>query len=196
MKSTLTLLFLIFTSFLFAQVPVGSYEGGLKLAYDNDTKTVTGYFESHSGFDQNTGAPRFSCVFYLKGTFTEGIGDIVTYYPGDEEGAINGKLKFYGDGIVSIKLDDDHGGCANVQVFSDAFQQFQFSKLEEWKAIKYVKADKAYFHNEKTDASKRKAYVLQNDIVYIEKIEGDWMYCAFIGKSTTKGWIKKSELND
>jgi hypothetical protein len=196
MKTVLTALLILLSTFLVAQVPVGNYEGGLKLAYDNDTKTVSGYYESHTGFDQNTGSPRFSCVFYLKGKFTEGIGDIITYYPGDEENYISGKLKFYGDGIVSIKLDSEHGGCMNVQTFSDAFQQFQFSKLEEWKAIKYVKTNKAYFHNEKSDEDRRKAYVVQNDIMYVEKIEGDWMYCAYIGKSTTKGWIKKSDLND
>ena len=196
MKIILSALLISITTMLFAQVPIGTYEGGLTLAYDNDTKTVTGYYENYAGFDARTGSPRFSCVFYLKGNFTEGIGDIITFYPGDEENYINGKLKFYGDGIVSVKLDKEHGGCMNVQTFSDAFQQFQFSKLEEWKAVKYVKTDKAYFHNEKSDEARKKTYVVKNDIVYVEKIEGDWMFCAYIGKSTAKGWIKKSKLND
>lgn len=196
MKNLLTALLISISAIIFAQVPVGSYEGGLKLAYDNETKTVTGFYESHTGFDQNTGTPRFSCVFYLKGTFTEGIGDIITYFPGDEENYINGKLKFYGDGIVSIKLDSEHGGCMNVQTFSDAFQQFQFSKPEEWKAIKYVKTDKAYFYDAKSDEDRRNAYAVKYDIIHVEKIEGDWMYCAYIGNTTTKGWIKKSNLYD
>ena len=33
------------------------------------------------------------------------------------------------------------------------------------------------------------------DIVYVEKIEGDWALCSYFDKKTTKGWLKVADLN-
>ena len=64
-----------------------------------------------------------------------------------------------------------------------------------WKEIRFVNIDKSYFYNEAKEETKRKSYLIKGDIFYIEKIQGDWVLGAFIGKKTTKGWLKKSTLN-
>ena len=41
----------------------------------------------------------------------------------------------------------------------------------------------------------KKKYIIKGDIVYVEKIEGDWALCSYFGKKTTKGWLKVADLN-
>lgn len=45
-------------------------------------------------------------------------------------------------------------------------------------------------------SSKQKKYVVKNDFVYVEKIEGDWAYCSFYGNKITSGWINIANLNN
>lgn len=96
---------------------------------------------------------------------------------------------------ISIVLDDEHGGCWNVQPFSNYAISFNLEKRENWKEIKYVTAEKTYFHNTKDDKTKRKGYVVKGDYLTVEKIEGGWAYCSYHGKTVTQGWIKLKDLN-
>lgn len=68
-------------------------------------------------------------------------------------------------------------------------------KKTEWKQIKYVVTDKAYFYSDKSESKKQKACLVKNDFVSIDKIEGNWVYCTFYGNRITKGWIKATDLN-
>jgi hypothetical protein len=60
---TLLLLLLLGTLPLDSQRTMpGRYEA-LHLAFNPRTNKVTGYFEQSGGYDENTGAPQFSCAF-------------------------------------------------------------------------------------------------------------------------------------
>lgn len=55
--------------------------------------------------------------------------------------------------------------------------------------------DKAYFYNDSNDQSKRKAFVLKDDTVFIETIQPTWIQVAYVGeKVTTKGWLKRNSI--
>ena len=96
---------------------------------------------------------------------------------------------------IKINLPKEHGGCWNVEHFADEPVDFTLDKSESWIEIRYANIDKVHFYSEKTEVTMQKAYLVKGDIVYIEKIDGNWAFCSYRAKKTTKGWIKLSELN-
>jgi hypothetical protein len=157
---------------------------------------ITGFFEGYSGIDENTDESRFSCIFYISGTYKNGEISIETYYPLDKaDDLIIGKLEIKDSNKLLIKLDAEHGGCWNVWNFTNDFSEFNLADEMNWLEIRYVDVDKVFFYDAKNEESKRKNYILKGDIVYIDKIENEWVHCRFLGKTITEGWIKKESIN-
>ena len=199
MKNTAIILVLIglFGSASAQRISSGDYDVGLRLAFDSVTKKVTGYFENYTGWDESTNNHRFSCIFYIEGFVTGTKFNIDTYYPADKESdLIKGYVEITNSKKIKIKLPEEHGGCWNVQHFADESAIFAIDQPQQWIQIRYVNVDKAFFYQTKSEASKLKAYIVKNDFVCIQKIEGDWAYCIYYGKKTSKGWIKLSDLNN
>ncbi len=194
----LTLALLLLSGICFGQKKIapGEYDSGLKLAYDNRTNKLTGYFENYTGWDEVTKAPRFSCIFYIEGIIEGNTVKIKSYYPGDKSGGtISGTLEVLDSKTVEIKLTEEHGGCWNVQHFAGEPARFGLEKGMAWVQIRFATADKAYFHAEKSVGKKQKSYLVKNDFVCIEKIQDGWAFCTYHGKKTTKGWIRTADLN-
>lgn len=188
---------LLLTSISFGQkIVTGEYDSGLKLAYDNKTNKLTGYFESYTGWDEEVKAPRFSCIFYIEGTIKDNKCQIKTYYPLDKlDETIVGTIEVLNNKTVKIKLPEEHGGCWNVQHFADEPAQFDLEKNIAWVQIRYVSSDKSFFYSEKSVDKKQKAYLIKRDFICIEKIENDWAYCVYYGKKIVKGWMRLADLN-
>ncbi len=192
--TTITLLWL--SNISFGQTMVsGEYDSGLKLAYDSITNKLTGYFENYYGLDEATGNPKFSCIFYIQGTITGGQFMVDTYYPNDTSDIIKGNIQIINNKTASIKLLEEHGGCWNVQHFVDVQVKFSLEKHFAWTQIRFVTSDRTYFYSDKSIDKKLKSYIVKNDFVCIDKIEGDWAYVTYFGKTITKGWIKMADLN-
>jgi hypothetical protein len=187
-------------SFLFIttfgqQLISGDYNDGLKLCYDSTTKKVTGYFEEHTGYDEQTNTSRFSCIFYIEGVVSGKKFKVNTYFPADKkEDLINGTMELVTNKKVTLLLPQDHGGCWNVQPFTKPVE-FTLDKNQPWIQIRYVNTPKAYFYSEKSDDKRMKIYIVKADVVCVEKIEQDWAYCSYFGKKVSKGWVKLAELN-
>jgi len=198
MKTAFATTFLaLISKILFGQtIESGEYEFGLKLAFDSNTKKLTGYFENYTGWDEETKNPRFSCIFYIEGIVTNNKFGVLTYYPEDKsEDTISGQIEIVNKTTIKIKLQSEHGGCWNVQHFAEEPVSFDMENKTEWTQIKYVAANKTYFYSEKSENKKQKAYLVKNDFVCIDKTEGNWAYCTFYGKTNTNGWIKTADLN-
>ncbi len=192
--TTITLLWL--SNISFGQTIVsGEYDSGLKLAYDSITNKLTGYFENYTGLDEETGNPKFSCIFYIQGTVTARQFTVDTYYPNDSSDIIKGNIQIINDKSASIKLAEEHRGCWNVQHFADDQEKFSLEKHIAWTQIRFITSYKTYFYSDKSINKKLKSYIVKNDFVCIYKIEGDWAYCTYYGKTITKGWIKTADLN-
>lgn len=173
----------------------GAYNSGLILAYDSITKKLTGYFENYIGMDEETGNPKFSCIFYIQGTITGSQFPIETYYPNDTSDIIKGNMQIIDNKTAGIKLDEEHGGCWNVQHFAEYNVKFTLEKQSAWTQIRYISIDKSYFHTEKSNNKKQKSYVVKNDLVFIDKIDGEWALCKYYGKIIKTGWVKTVDLN-
>ena len=199
MAKTLSLFIIfLFSSLGLSQqrIQSGEYDNSLRMAYDSESKKITGYYENYTGWDEETKAPRFSCIFYIEGTVSEEKIKIKTYYPKDKnEDTIEGHVEIVDNETLSIVLPEEHGGCWNVQHFADTPDKFKLIKEFNWIQIRYVNTEKTNLFNVHTDNKILKSYIVKGDIFYIEKMEGDWALCSYFCKKTTKGWLKVADLN-
>ncbi len=198
MKRTLTLFALVWmmNSSLAQVICSGQYDIGLTIAYDAQTHQLTGYYENGTGWDEETNSPKFSCIFYLAGTVINNQANILTYYPRNQSAEqITGTIDIISNTTLSIKLPTEHGGCWNVQHFADSPIAFNLTTKSTWTQIRYVHVAKTFFYTTPSILQKQKAYLLQNDMVCIDKTVGEWAYCSYYGDKLTKGWIKIADLN-
>lgn len=64
----------------------------------------------------------------------------------------------------------------------------------DWIGVYVINSKRAHFHSEPNDASLRKAYLVQGDVVYVYDEQPDWYFVRYDnGKRTTSGWIKKAD---
>ena len=199
MKQSITIILLVFfCSSLFGQPIIsGDYDIGLKISYDSTSKKITGFYENSTGWDEKTNSPKFICAYYFEGIVTGKKIDINSYNPKyKKDDQIPGTIEIVTNSTVQIKLTDDHGGCWNVEHFTNRPVGFTLEKSQPWRQIRYVNAAKANFYSDKYDDKQMKAYLIMGDIVCIEKIDKEWAYCSYFGKKTIKGWLKLAELNN
>ena len=191
------LLFLIFSSInILGQIKSGEYEDGLNLAYNKKTNRLTGYFESYTGYDEETKDSKFSCIFYIEFQHKKNKIEITTYFPKHkEEDIIKGEFRIIKPTQIQIKLEDEHGGCWNVQHFNDKLETFNLDTEKKWIEIRYINIPKSYFYSEKNEISKQRAFLIKGDVIFIDTIDGNWVHCIYKGKKITQGWIKLDELN-
>jgi hypothetical protein len=196
MKKIVVLSLLLKLSFSYCQIKSGEYDDGLNLAYNPINNLITGFYENYTGLDEETNNPRFSCVFYIKGVYKKSKIGIESYSPLDKEAdLINGEIKLINLNTIAIKLQDEHGGCWNVQPFKDEFVTFSLYQKKNWIEIRYINTPKSYFYKNKTEESKQKSYLVKGDIIYIDKIEDKWIHCIYKANKTVSGWIKIDTLN-
>lgn len=194
-----SLALLMFTTFtaISQTVRSGNYEE-LDIAYNPQTHMLTGYFESSTGFDEQTEQAKFSCIFYLEGKLSGNKATVKTLYtrqPLDD--VITGKLEVADNKTIKIHLPDEHGGCWNVQHFADAEPAvFTFDQAQPWIEIRYVQSDKVSFFDRPGAAAPRKAYLVKGDVVRISKLQDGFALCSYTGgKKETTGWVNLKELN-
>lgn len=189
-------LLLLTSSIGFSQISSGEYDSGLNIAYNPKNKLVTGYFENYTGMDETTGNLRFSCIFYFEGFNNNGKIKITSYYPLDKkEDLIDGEIQIDTSNKIKIKLSEEHGGCWNVAHFADEFTTFEIQTPKNWIEIRYIAINKAYFYGAKDDNTKKKSYLTKGDIIYIDKIENNWIHCHYFGNKTSEGWLKLESTN-
>lgn len=113
MKNLFLILLLASSNLFFGQKVIsGEYEMDLKLSYDASKNMLTGYFESYTGWDEQTRNSQFSCIFYIEGKVTGNKFNVKTYYPEDKkEDLILGTVEIVNNRTIKIKLPEEHGGC-------------------------------------------------------------------------------------
>ena len=205
MKKLLLILLVAFTIQATGFSQINNISSGqyseMALAYNPETKIVTGYYNNGTG-DNGKGLPLFTCLFYMEGKMINGKAFINTYYPqfklNKEPGEydIPGVLTYVSSKEIALKLKENPAGCDNVQQFQIKAASLYFDKKENWIAIKYVVAGKAYFYQD-DNTTRRKGYILKGDIVYIDSEKDGWAHCTYITDKWKRiaGWIKTTDLN-
>lgn len=174
------------------------------LGVDPATRAITGYYESGTGYDPETGGPRFTCIFFLRGEATgEPPFRIRTWFPRDKDDSdtIEGEI-WADEGGVRVKLKDEHGGCWNVQHFADEGGSVFRVGWEKgaWHAVRVVSAEKTHFHDAPNPAQRRKGYLVTGNPLRIYETKPGWVYGVYEGynrkdeKVVAKGWIREGDL--
>jgi len=170
----------------------GSYDPGtLNVAVDTDSHTVTGFYENHTGWDERLKASRFSCEFFLEGTWDGNSARIQSWYPSSEN-RIGGVLTVPMHGQLEVTLDDEHGGCANVEPrFDEGGVSFKLRTARLGRAIAVIASEKAFFHDRPAEDQRGSPYVTRGDAIYVLESEPGWVRGSF---RKTEGWLKASDL--
>ncbi len=178
----------------------GIYNDVLRLAYDAERKKLTGYYEDYTGWDEKTNSPSFSCVFYFAASDVyQSPVTIKSWFPGMKDSdLIEGRLQWSDDREnLTIRLKEEHGGCWNVQHFSDESVSFKLTEQADWVEIRVVKTSKAFFYRKPELGAKKRAYVIAGDVIMVSKHQAGWVYAEYEnydhGK-LTKGWIRSNAL--
>ncbi len=167
------------------------------LAIDKEGN-VTGYFEQGLGGD----VPR-TCAFFLKGRVAiSGQFDIVSW-SGSEDPVLPGIItKEFGnndDIRITIKRGNELPGCFGV-VVTPLPEGTSLSRNYEtrWTNIKMIRKDRAYIYSEPSLKKKTKAYFIKDDVVGIIAANPEWVQVFYprFEKSTIKGWLKRSDVDD
>ena len=181
--------------------PLSGNYGSLLIATDSAEHVVSGYYEDYTGWDPVIKAPRFSCIFYLKGSLNSSNKiKIKAWFQADTDPSytINGYISLpKNNNILSIHLDTDPGGCWNVQHFADkAIPSFKLIKQRNWIDIRIASSDRTYFYAKPNLKDKKKAYVIKGNVLKILAKKRSWLHAEYksdAGK-VTKGWIRESDL--
>jgi hypothetical protein len=166
----------------------GSYDNGVLSIGINDD-LVTGFYENHTGWDEKTQAPRFSCLFFFVGRIDKSKVEIASSYS-------KGTIELLGNDKVKISLEEEPDGCWNVEPrFDEEGVIFELTERKEWKSIRIVSSERAYFYNSPDETERGKSYVIEGDILKVLELEGSWVKGEYCGsQGITAGWIKESDL--
>lgn len=171
------------------------------IAVDRDTRTMTGYYNSSTGYDEATKAPRFSCTFYLRGK-VEGKPPyrIATWFPADRSEVIAGALEFSSNAsmhTVTIRLKEEHGGCWNVQRFAKKEgATLTLDRTGTWSSIRVAAARKTHFYASPSATRAMRSFVTTGDALKVSSTRPGWVEATFTNgdNKSTRGWIRETDL--
>ena len=176
-----------------SRIVSGVYEDSLLIGFDPATGVVSGYFNEERGEQ-----PSFSCIFYLKGPLQGAEAPIETWFPETPaDDVVKGRLAVSAQGRLQIGLQQEHGGCWNVQHFADSKDPAEFSlhAARPWRSIAVVKSGKAYFFDTPASPAHRKAYLVKGDGVGVRAARPGWLQVDFVGGARqVSGWIRQSDV--
>jgi hypothetical protein len=171
----------------------GDYDG-LLVGVDRNG-ILTGYFES------STGAGQFSCIFFVSGKITGSSNRVQTWFPGDREPkeVIHGVLENVssnGKPSIRLKLDEEHGGCWNVQTFASDPSTFVLTEQGRWESIRIIASKKARFYDDPSSPKARKAYVVTGNALRVFERRDGWVRGEYVSPDNrrTRGWISERDL--
>jgi len=166
----------------------GSYGNGLLSIAVNDD-VVTGFYENYTGWDEKLQVPRFSCLVFFVGRIEGSEIEIASSH-------IKGTIEVLEEDKIKINLEEEPGGCWNVEPgFDEEGVIFELTEGKEWKSMRIVSNEKAYFYNNPDEKEQGKSYIVKGDVLRVFEPEGDWVRGEYHGsQGVTTGWIKESDL--
>ena len=176
-----------------APVASGDYDGFL-IGVDRNG-SLTGYFES------STGRGQFSCIFFVSGKVSGTADGVDTWFPGDRDPkeVIHGVLaQVSSDGrpAIRLKLEEEHGGCWNVQRFASDPSTFVLTEQGNWEAIRIIASKKAYFYDDPSSPKPRQAYAVTGNALRVFDTRDGWVRAEYVSPENrrTRGWILERDL--
>ncbi len=184
-----------------AQQTIRSGDYGSLVIGANEKGKLTGYFNESTGLNDK-GRPQFTCSFLIVGESGDGESiSVKTWHPVMGGEVINGTLSTYerdGKTGVNLKLDSNHGGCANVAptLKDDEGQDFSLTTAGTWYEVRMISAAKSFFYTKADIRSKGKAFVVKNQVVRVFDEQGVLAQATYVNDSgkSTRGFLKTDDL--
>lgn len=171
-----------------ATLQSGVYEE-LQLAV-SPSGEVTGYYSETMG----VGVTR-NCAFALAGKVSPTGAAEISSWSSD---VLPGHLSATADGVaLAIPNGQSHDGCMNVMV-PQINEGIALSKTQstQWISLAEVVDDRVYLSSTPDASTRRKAWIVKDDVVGVLKTGQGWTQIQFIseaGKSTT-GWVNSTSI--
>jgi hypothetical protein len=176
-----------------APVASGNY-GGFLIGVDRNG-SLTGYFES------STGRGQFSCIFFVSGKVNGSADRVDTWFPGDRDPkeVIHGVLEWVslnGKPAIRLKLEEEHGGCWNVQRFASDPSTFMLTEQGSWESVRIIASKKAYFYDNPSAPKPRKAYAVTGNALRVFETRDGWVKAEYVSPENrrTRGWVLERDL--
>jgi hypothetical protein len=170
----------------------GPYSNVLMIGRDPASGLISGYFSM-----TYAGPPAMSCIFYIKGTPVGAKATVETYDVDDPQGdMIVGTLTVTSNHTLTLSLPSDHGGCGNVQSFTDSpAPDFDLDTPMPWTSVRVVKAKKAYFYASAGAATHERAYLVNGDGLGVRASQKGWLQVDYTaGDKPMSGWVREEDL--
>lgn len=178
---------------LAAPLASGDY-GGLLVGVDQGG-SLTGYFES------STAGGQFSCILFVSGKVRGSAGRVDTWFPGDSDPkkVIHGVIEQAnsdGKPAIRLKLEEEHGGCWNVQRFASDAPTLALTEPGKWDAIRIISSKKAYFYDDPLSPATRKAYVVTGNALRVFETRDGWVRAEYVSPENrrTRDWVSERDL--
>lgn len=176
-----------------APLASGDYSG-LLIGVDK-RGALTGYFAGYRGEGQ------FSCIFFVSGKVGGPAAKVDTWFPEDRKpgeviGGVIDSLMSGGMPAIRLTLQEEHGGCLNVQRFASEVSAFQMTEPGSWEAIRIVAAPKAYFYDRPSSPRPRQAYAVTGDPLLVFETRDGWVRAEYRSPENrrTSGWVQERDL--
>ena len=194
-KTTVLILSLALPILLTAQrLTSGIYNETMLLYFDSAKQQVSGFFSAQGGWDAQTQKPRFDCSFFIRGKIDKGSGSIRAWHPSDPEWTfITGNILLQPSGTCQLQLNEDPGGCWNVQQFSAAPLDLELTAPHRWTGIAYIKRDSVPVFTDTINRKKISTYLPEYSGVGVLAIRGNWILIYYMDEHDKTGWIRRKD---
>ncbi|MEY2978271.1 MAG: hypothetical protein ACO31I_04250 [Prochlorotrichaceae cyanobacterium] len=179
----------------------GLYSETLQVGIDSTHNRITGYYTNSSGWDETLAAPRFVCQFYFSGEWQNDRYHITSWHP-DSDHFIAGEVHFQeedGTPTATLQLQEEHGGCWNVQHFADpGGVTVQLTQPTSWQALRLVSAHTAFIHTTPAGDTRTDLALPAGSVVGVLARDAGWTEVD-LSESTesvpmSQGWLKTLAL--
>lgn len=178
------------SSILAAPFGSGQYGEGWNVAVDPDDGRLT------ADLTIGSDAVLPACRLYVFGEPVSGGSYQLAAVGPDAKTVHAGQATVTTDGgAIRIQLPTVPPECHSVSESLKQGIQRQLNAAKPWRGVRWVAAERAYFHQEPDDSTRRKAYVVRGDALAYTKETAAFVEAEYLKPgSTTRGWVSWADL--
>jgi hypothetical protein len=100
------------------------------------------------------------------------------------------------DYFLRVHLQEEHGGCWNVEHFADAEPaEFRLEEESSWREVRVIAAEQAFLHEIPQMEKKTTQALVKDAAVGVLDARPGWVYTElWQNDQSLKGWIRSADL--
>lgn len=158
---------------------------------------ITGVYEYYDGWDARYKSFVQSSQCYFVGVLKAGSNTVLVKAGWPFNESTHGVIKLSNSTSLCLSLNDQPVGYGAVD-FVDTGYCSQLNSAKEWVQIRIVKSKKAALYSTPDSSSRKKGYLVNEDIVRVSSINGNWLnieYYDLTNRNNVKSyWVREEDL--